>query len=71
MKKVISILLMILIMTSCICVSAQSKVKVTLDGNEILFPDVQPFIDDRDRVLVPIRFVSETLGALVDWENES
>ena len=58
-------------MASCICVNAKSDIKVTLDGNEVYFPDVKPFIDERDRVLVPIRFVSEALGALVDWENES
>ncbi len=62
---------MILIMTSCVCVSAQSNVRVTLDGNDIYFPDAKPFIDERDRVLVPIRFVSEALGSLVDWENET
>ena len=71
MKRVISIILMILIMTSYVSASAQSDVKVTLDGNEIFFPDVKPFIDERDRVLVPIRFVSEALGAFVDWENKS
>ena len=71
MKKTVSILLMVVIMASCICVNAQSDVKVTLDGNEILFPDVKPFIDQRDRVLVPIRFVSEALGSVVDWENET
>ena len=62
---------MVVIMASCICVNAKSDIKVTLDGNEVYFPDVKPFIDERDRVLVPIRFVSEELGALVDWENES
>ena len=71
MKKTISILLMVVMMAMCMGVSAQSDVKVTLDVNEIFFPDAQPFIDERDRVLVPIRFVSEALGALVDWENES
>ena len=71
MKKAISILLMVVMMAMCMGVSAQSDVKVTLDGNEIFFLDAQPFIDERDRVLVPIRFVSEALGALVDWENES
>ena len=71
MKRAVSILLMVVIMAMCVCVSAQSNVRVTLDGNEIYFPDVKPFIDERDRVLVPIRFVSEALGALVDWENES
>jgi len=71
MKKTVSIILMVVIMASCICVNAKSDIKVTLDGNEVYFPDVKPFIDERDRVLVPIRFVSEELGALVDWENES
>ena len=71
MKKTVSILLMVVIMAMCVSVSAQNEVRVTLDGNEIYFPDAKPFIDERDRVLVPIRFVSEALGALVDWENES
>ena len=71
MKRAVSILLMVVIIIMCVNVSAQTDVKVTLDGNEIYFPDAKPFIDQRDRVLVPIRFVSEALGALVDWENES
>lgn len=71
MKKTVSIILMVVIMTSCICVNAQSDVKVILDGNEVYFPDAKPFIDERDRVLVPIRFVSEALGSMVDWENET
>ena len=71
MKKIVSIILMAVIMASCICVNAQSYVKVTLDGNEVYFPDAKPFIDERDRVLVPIRFVSEALGSMVDWENET
>ena len=71
MKRAVSILLLVVMMVVCMNVSAQTNVKVTLDGNEIYFPDVKPFIDERDRVLVPIRFVSETLGAMVDWENET
>lgn len=71
MKKAVSILLMVVIMAMCVSVSAQSDVKVTLDVNEIFFPDAKPFIDERDRVLVPIRFVSEALGSVVDWENET
>ena len=71
MKKTVSILLLVVMMVMCMNVSAQTEVKVTLDGNEIYFPDAKPFIDQRDRVLVPIRFVSEALGAFVDWENET
>ena len=71
MKRTVSILLMVVIISMCTNISAHMEVKVTLDGNEIYFPDAKPFIDERDRVLVPIRFVSEALGALVDWENET
>ena len=71
MKKIVSILLMVVIISMCTNISAHMEVKVTLDGNEVCFPDAKPFIDQRDRVLVPIRCVSEPLGALVDWENES
>lgn len=45
MKRAVSILLMVVMMTMCVSVSAQSDVKVTLDGNEIFFPDAKPFID--------------------------
>ena len=71
MKKTVSILLVVLMMAMCMNVSARTDVKVTLDGTEICFPDAKPFIDERDRVLVPIRFVSEALGAFADWENET
>ena len=71
MKKIVSILLMVVIISMCTNISAHMEVKVTLDGNEIYFPDAKPFVDERDRVLVPIRFVSEALGSMVDWENES
>lgn len=71
MKKAVSILLMVAIISICTNISAHMEVKVILDENEIYFPDAKPFIDERDRVLVPIRFVSEALGAFVDWENET
>lgn len=73
MKKLVSIILVLGIMMSmCTFVSAETdKVTVTLDGTEVTFPDAQPFVDVRDRTLVPIRFVSEAMGAKVDWENDT
>ena len=62
---------MVVIISMCTNISAHMEVKVTLDGNEIYFPNAKPFVDERDRFLLPIRFVSEAIGALVDWENES
>ena len=73
MKKFVSIFVALGIMVSmCTFVSAETnKVTVTLDGVEVAFPDAQPFVDVRDRTLVPIRFVSEAMGAKVDWEGET
>lgn len=73
MKKTISMILCLALASfSCGAVQAENeKVTVLLDGNEIVFPDAQPFIDTRDRTLVPIRFVSEAMSADVDWDDES
>lgn len=46
-------------------------VTVTLDGQQIKFPDVQPYVNEDDRTLVPIRFVAEALGADVTWDDYS
>lgn len=44
-------------------------IRLVIDGREIV-PDVPPTIVD-GRVLVPIRVVSETLGATVAWDEAS
>lgn len=45
-------------------------VSVNVNGNVVHFPDQRPFSDTRaGRVYVPLRFVSEALGAKVDWDN--
>lgn len=72
MRKFISIILLSLLVAgiSMIHIAAETdKVTVLLDSAEVTFPDAQPFIDTRDRTLVPIRFVSEAMQAHVNWEE--
>lgn len=45
-------------------------VKVWVENNDIQF-DVRPFIDDNNRTLIPVRFVSEALGAIVEWNQDN
>lgn len=74
MKKLLSVLLavgMALSIGTGVIADTGEKVTVMLDGGEVTFPDAQPFIDSRNRTLVPIRFVSEAMGARVDWENDT
>ncbi|MDD6735512.1 MAG: copper amine oxidase N-terminal domain-containing protein [Clostridiales bacterium] len=70
MKKLISIILALSMTLGYAASAEENKVTVLLDGREVLFPDAQPFVDKRDRTLVPIRFVSEKMGAEVSWEQD-
>ncbi len=38
---------------------------------KIDFPDQQPYIDENNRTLIPVRFASENLGCNVDWNHET
>jgi len=49
--------------------AALEPVKLLVDGKE-LSTSPAPVIQD-DRVLVPVRFVAEALGALVSWDEEN
>ncbi len=44
---------------------ASGDVKVVVDGKEVAFPDAEPFIDKNGRTMVPVRFVSEAMGATI------
>lgn len=46
-----------------------SDVGVKVNGKEITFPDQQPYINEEQRTMVPVRFVSEHLSARVHWDG--
>jgi len=74
-KKIIFITLCILAMPFVFgyhdCVFADTgDIGVYIDGVEVDFPDIKPYISN-DRTLVPIRFISEQLGASVNWNNDN
>ncbi|MGL5381767.1 copper amine oxidase N-terminal domain-containing protein [Clostridium sp.] len=70
MKKKLGLLALSLMMVA-IPVQAKENIMVTIDNQIVKFPDAQPFMDKNDRTLVPIRFVSEELGAKVDWDEKT
>ena len=41
------------------------------DMPHIVFPDAQPFIDENDRVQIPVRALTETMGSDVGWDEAS
>ncbi|WP_379143674.1 copper amine oxidase N-terminal domain-containing protein [Paenibacillus sp. sgz500992] len=48
--------------------AAQMAVSVQVNGKTVQFPDARPY-DEGNRVMIPIRFVSEALGATVGYSN--
>lgn len=44
---------------------------VKVNGKEISFPDQQPYLNKDGRTMVPVRFISESLGAKVSWDEKT
>ncbi|WP_268624628.1 copper amine oxidase N-terminal domain-containing protein [Paenibacillus alvei] len=44
-------------------------IDLIVNGKRVTLPDTEPFIDSAGNTMVPIRFISEKLGADVKWDN--
>lgn len=71
-KGILKWIVMIMILVMCMPqVFALSQIRVRVNGSQVYFPDGQPFADANSRVMVPIRFISEQLGAEVKWDKDA
>ena len=86
MKRKISVLLAVVMLVSAFCLTGaiaadttetpsesigSSVLTVKYNGEAVEFPDAQPLVDKNDRTLIPVRFVAETMGADVSWNQEA
>lgn len=84
MKKRISLLLIVAMLVSVVCMTSAAAADLTgtssgklgsdiltvkYNGEAVVFPDAQPFVDQNNRTLIPVRFVAETMGAAVSWNQ--
>lgn len=67
MKKLISIVVCILALCFPMITHANSGISIIVNGEKVNFIDEKPYIDNNSRTMVPIRFISESLHAKVDW----
>ncbi len=44
---------------------------VRVNGYAVEFPDAKPYYDENSRIMIPVRFVSEELGATVTWNDKT
>lgn len=68
--RAILLFLAIIFLVGSVNVTAAAPIKIVLNGKECVFPDVQPYVNEDSRTLVPIRFVAIELGASVEWNQE-
>jgi hypothetical protein len=70
-KKIMFLLLLALAVlvpaTGAVANAGSQPIYIFVDGVKVGFPDQKPFVDENNRTLVPVRFVSEALGAKVGW----
>ena len=74
MKKIgvlLAVLLMVSTVLSSVTLAFEMPLRVVVNKDKIEFPDAMPFKDEQNRIQVPLRFVSEALGAKVGWNHES
>lgn len=86
MKKRISMLLAVAMLVGVFCMTGAAAADTTdttsesigsgvltvkYNGEAVVFPDAQPFVDENSRTLIPVRFVAETMGAAVSWNQET
>ena len=69
LKKVLCAVLTTVLLISAVPAMADTGITVTIDGRQIAF-DVPPQIIN-NRTMVPLRTIFESLGATVDWNNET
>ena len=69
MKRIITlfVIMVLFIALTGTAMAATTSVRLFVDGTEVQFPDQKPIINSDNRTLVPVRFVSEALGAEVEW----
>jgi cyclophilin family peptidyl-prolyl cis-trans isomerase len=67
-QKVLVLAAVILFMTVTAGSALAGVVQVVVNGNPVAFPDTKPFINQDGRTMVPVRFISEELGAGVTWD---
>lgn len=73
-KKFLLLAMMVLVLGMAVAAaSAASNVNVAIDGNPISIAAAYgtPYVDSANRTMVPIRVVSENLGAKVAWDQST
>jgi hypothetical protein len=75
MKKFLAMLAVLaLVLTMCAnaaAAAADDGITVMVNGRNIDFPDLKPFVDENGRTLAPLRPIGEALGLEIAWQEDT
>lgn len=78
MKKTISLIIALAVIVTAgliggtaAAADATTAPDVRVNTIKVAFPDAQPYVDNNSRTLIPVRFVTEALGADVSWNGKA
>lgn len=68
--KLTALLLTLASVTACATAYAENEITVTVNGSNIEFAEITPFIEN-EHTLVAMREIFEALGASVQWDGDT
>ena len=69
-KPIVTLLLILTLLFTCSSLAlADTAPEVRVNADLVSFPDAQPFIDEANRTMMPVRFITEDMGASVTWDK--
>lgn len=71
LNKIKMLFLTTMLLLICSVPALAADINVAVNGKLVSFPDQKPYIDSANRTMVPVRFPAETLGATVDWLEDT
>jgi len=71
-KSLAKVMVVLLMMVMAMPVLAWGDgLRIVVNGDKIVFPDAQPYVDSNNRILIPVKTVAEELGATVEWDAKA
>jgi len=70
-KKIILLFIMIAAIFPFASFSETTEIAIYINEDKVDFYDTLPFIDENNRTIVPVRFISESFDAYVKWYPET
>ncbi|MCU7667545.1 stalk domain-containing protein [Bacillus thuringiensis] len=66
-----SLLLTVLTLSFPVPSFAFDEFVIKINGNHVIFPDEKPFVNQDDRTMTPLRFVTQDMGYQVSWNQDT